>query len=129
MAQGNDHPREQDPILVLVGVVKYILRSVPLPEAVLNNSGAATKAGFYVSHNPDPGARAVLVEALGYDDAAERAMIERYKTAIGRALRRDLGVNPDTHVVVANTGDGPMLRVTGLSNEQITRLRQRHSAG
>lgn len=119
--------RPQDPTLILAGVVRYVLRAVPVAEATLNDSGRATRQGFYVSHNPSPGARAVLVEALGYGNG-EAGMLERYKTSLGRALRSTLGVDPDQHLAIANTGDGGMLRLTGLSDGQIAQLQQRYSA-
>jgi hypothetical protein len=117
----------QDPTLILAGVARYVLRAVPVAEATLNNSGTATKAGFYVSHNPSPGARAVLIEALGFGNG-EAGMLERYKTSLGRALRSTLSVNPDQYLTIVNTGDGGMLRLTGLSDGQIAQLQQRYSA-
>ncbi|HKX24029.1 MAG TPA: hypothetical protein VJM46_02230 [Candidatus Saccharimonadales bacterium] len=116
----------QNPITVLSGVVKFILRAAPgLTEAEQTGQGSTvSKAGFYVSHNADARTRAVFVEALGYG-GKEQQMLTRYKTAIGRALNATLGVNADAHVTVLPAG---MVRISGLSNEQIARLRERYSA-
>lgn len=127
MAQGNGNAERGRQIMALAGTVKYILRAAPQPEAVLNTSGTATKAGFYVSHNPSQETSAVFVEALGYGNR-ERTMLDRYKTALGRALQSALSVDPEAHLTIVTTGEGGMLRLSGLTGGQIERLQQRYSA-
>jgi hypothetical protein len=123
-SKGNngDQRRGQDPTLVLMGVVKYILRAASgLAEAQLDGSGSATKSGFSVSHNPE--ARAVFVEALGFG-GSERQMLDRYKRVISRGIQTVLRTNVDAYVTVLAPG---MVRISGLTDAQIETLRARYS--
>lgn len=121
--------RKQDPTLALRNVVVYILRSAGgIAEAVMDEggSGKSKKAGFYVSHNPQ--ARAVFVEALGFNDDTELQMLDRYKRAITRALQTTLGLNVDDLGRLVKVLPAKMLSVSGFTDAQIATLGARYSA-
>lgn len=112
-----------DPTVVLVGAVKYVLRAASgIAEAELDGLGNARRPGFCVGHNPEQ--RTVLIEALGFSEPAEAQFLNRYRRAIGNALRVTLGVDPEQHVEIDPRG---MVRVHSLSDEQIGALQRRYS--